>query len=136
MVSRKHYHIYTESAYDDFIKKLDIFHEKQCIGMGMWGYGTFGQELEDIHIHVNERIFDKKFADTLVDIFLAIDCDSRVQYQAESECSIDMLYYDLESSKYLVQVVRNFPTKRRYTFEVFKVEDDLKLSTFNIFWDI
>ena len=136
MSSFRHYHIYKESAYDDFIKKLDIFHDKSCIGMGMWGYASYGTELEDIPIHLNERLFTKKLSEALIHAFTMIKCDCRVQYQAENGCSIDMLFYDFEGSNYLIQIVRNFPIKSKFTFEVFKLEPDLRLSHINIFWDL
>jgi len=135
MPSDRHIHIYDETAEKEFCKKLEIFHEKACYGMSMWGYARHGTDLESIPMITNGRLISDKLSKKLVGAFLNTPAQVIVRLQLEKGCSsIDMFYYEYRRKIYLVQVVTNFPSLDKFTFEVFPLEGDLTMPHINIFW--
>ena len=131
---KRHLHIYDESASDEFLKKLDGFHDESCDGMYMWGHSKYGVELEEIPMTINHVKCDKKFCSALIGSFLHLPADLRVKYMCSERVTLDMLFYNIDNDLYIVQIVNNYPTMNSFTLEVFDVIDSYTTPELNLYW--
>ena len=127
--------IFNASIQKTFLERHDKFHSKYCEGLALYGYSNYGKDIENIPMNVNYSLVDDVTGRLLVGAIVSLDADLRVDLiLGKNKNNMNMLFYWFKDYPYMVQIVRNFPSKENVYIQVYQLAENLSKSKIKSFW--